>query len=224
MNREVKIIQTEDGSHSLYVPDLNESYHSFHGAWNESMHVFIEKGLRYWRIKKGMPKQLNVFELGFGTGLNALQTALFASEYQFTVKYHTIEAFPLSHEVTTQLNHGIHARAEELFHALHEANWEEEVSVSDCFSMKKTAAKFESSVFDEDFYDLVYFDAFAPSKQSELWEPIVLEKVYRMMKPGGILTTYCAQGQFKRNLKAIGFAVETLPGPPGKKEMIRAEK
>jgi tRNA U34 5-methylaminomethyl-2-thiouridine-forming methyltransferase MnmC len=224
MKEQIKIIETEDGSHSLYVPELNETYHSFHGAWQESMHVFIEKGLRYYRIKKGLPEQVRIFEVGFGTGLNALLSVLFANEHQLKLHYTSIEPFPLEIELVKQLNYGEKANANTLFMELHQAKWGEDVPISPFFTLEKLQLKLEDVKLHNNHIDIVYFDAFAPGKQAELWTPAMLQIAYDLLEKGGILVTYCAQGQFKRNLKEVGFTVESVPGPPGKKEMVRAEK
>lgn len=224
MQEKLKIIETEDGSHSLYVPELNESYHSFHGAWGESNYVFIEKGLRYWRTKMGMPPQISIFEVGFGTGLNALLTAKFAQQHAMKIAYHSIEAFPIEEAIWRKLNYGKKSGDQALFEQLHLSKWGENELIHPHFELQKTHQKLEEMTVEKPSADVIYFDAFAPSKQAELWELPIFEKMHLLLNEGGVLVTYCAQGQFKRNLKAAGFKVETLPGPPGKKEMVRAEK
>jgi tRNA U34 5-methylaminomethyl-2-thiouridine-forming methyltransferase MnmC len=225
--REVKLIQTEDGSSSLFLPELNETYHSFHGALGESQHVFIHMGLEHWRREHPEAKGLRIFEVGFGTGLNALLALAFAETYGLKVRYTTLEPFPLSEETAAQLNYGslvAEGRFEQDFQALHAASWEEGVSIRDSFLLKKEKTKLEDFAVEREAFDAVFFDAFAPSKQAELWEKELLEKVADLMAPSAVFTTYCAKGQLKRDLKAIGLQVETLPGAPGKKEMVRATK
>ncbi|EKB50086.1 tRNA (5-methylaminomethyl-2-thiouridine)(34)-methyltransferase MnmD [Cecembia lonarensis] len=224
MSREVKIITTEDGSHSLFVPELNETYHSFHGAYRESVHVFMLYGLEAWAARNPSQFPIRIFEVGFGTGLNAWLSLVWAEQYKVPLLYHSIEPFPLEKEVYGQLNYtevdtSIYHYAP-YFHMLHEAPWNEGAIVSEYFNMKKDKTTLEESVLYP--ADVVFFDAFAPSKQPELWTKESLDKVVDAMNPGAVFVTYCAQGQLKRNLKELGLEVETLPGPPGKKEMTRA--
>jgi tRNA U34 5-methylaminomethyl-2-thiouridine-forming methyltransferase MnmC len=223
---EVRIITTEDGSHSLYLPHLNETYHSFHGALQESRHVFIQMGLRH--ISNTAPNQvLNILEIGFGTGLNALLTLLETIGHGLSVHYHSLEPFPLPSAITGQLNYGEMAggpQGRDYFQRLHEAPWNQDVQITDGFCLHKVLGKLEEKDLVQDYYHVVYFDAFAPNKQGELWEREVLNKVVQAMAPGGVFVTYCAKGQLKRDLKTLGLEVETLPGPPGKKEMVRATK
>ncbi|MBB6327129.1 tRNA U34 5-methylaminomethyl-2-thiouridine-forming methyltransferase MnmC [Algoriphagus iocasae] len=226
MSEKLKIILTEDGSHSLYNEDLKETYHSFHGALKESVHVFMLYGLDSWLMENPTKKPLRIFEVGFGTGLNAWLTLVWAEQNQIPVLYHTIEPFPLSEEIYSQLNYG--DLDDGFFHykpyltRLHKMEWDKGAVVSEYFNMKKEKTTLEEVTLYPS--DVVFFDAFAPSKQPELWEKQLLEKIYESMNQGGIFTTYCAQGKLKRDLKEIGFEVESLPGPPGKKEMTRGWK
>lgn len=224
MPREVKIITTEDGSHSLFVPELNETYHSFHGAYRESIHVFMLYGLEAWYARNPSHYPVRIFEVGFGTGLNAWLSLVWGEQYKVPLLYHTIEPFPLEKGVYSQLNYtevdtSIYHYAR-YFQRLHEATLNEGTVVSEYFNMKKDKATLEDAVLYP--ADVVFFDAFAPNKQPELWTKPMLEKVVETMNPGAVFVTYCAQGQLKRNLKALGLEVESLPGPPGKKEMTRA--
>lgn len=202
----LKIITTSDGSHSLLNVDLDETYHSRHGAVQESMHVFIKNGLDV--ISK---EEVNVFEVGFGTGLNALLTAHSGRK----VNYTTIEAFPLSEEIYNQLNY----EPRELLLAFHRNS---ELQIAN-FHFKKIHITLES-IFLDRIYDIIFYDAFAPSKQPAMWEFPMIEKVCNALTPGGLFVTYCAKGQLKRDLKTLGMEVETLAGPPGKKEMVRGTK
>lgn len=225
--RVVKLIQTEDGSSSLFLPELNETYHSFHGALGESQHVFIRMGLEHWRRNHPEAKSLRIFEVGFGTGLNALLALEFAEAHGLKVQYTSLEPFPISQETANQLNYGslvAEGKFEQAFLSLHAAPWGEEVAISAAFSLRKEQAKLEEYTAPAEAFDAVFFDAFAPSKQGELWEKELLEEVALLMAPMAVFTTYCAKGQLKRDLKAIGLQVETLPGAPGKKEMVRATK
>lgn len=219
----IKIITTEDGSHSLYHEGLKETYHSFHGALQESVHVFIEKGLRFWRTKSGLPKELDIFEVGFGTGLNALLAAQFAIENEVKINFTTIEPFPLELKTVSQLNYGDlidSGNLSSVFQQLHSSEWEKKVEISAYFSIHKIKTKLEDFQTESRF-DVLFFDAFAPSKQAELWTSTLLQKCINLLRQGGVFTTYSAKGQLKRDLKSVGFEVETLPGPPGKKEMVR---
>ena len=226
MSEKLKIITTEDGSHSLYHEELQETYHSFHGAYRESIHVFMLYGLDSWLANNPMRYPLRVFEVGFGTGLNAWLTLVWAEQNQIPVLYHTIEPFPLPVEIYSQLNYidqndGIW-HFHKYFQALHQEPWNEGGPVSDYFNFKKD----QTSLQDAQLYpcDVVFFDAFAPKKQPELWEIGQLSKVVKAMRLGGLFTTYSASGQLKRDLKSLGLTVENPPGPPGKKEMTRGWK
>jgi tRNA U34 5-methylaminomethyl-2-thiouridine-forming methyltransferase MnmC len=217
-NREIKLIVTEDGSHSLYVPELNETYHSFHGARQESMHVFIKQGLENWRKSNPDALSCHIFEVGFGTGLNAFLALQYAEENQFKIQFTTIEPYPVSLELVEQFNYA-NAQEKDQFLALHTSPWDEEVVISDFFHFKKILGKLEEKSLESYEFDVVFFDAFAPNKQGELWTQEILMKITLQMKDRGVLTTYCAQGQFRRDLTAAGLQVSKVPGPPGKKEM-----
>jgi tRNA U34 5-methylaminomethyl-2-thiouridine-forming methyltransferase MnmC len=218
-----EIIITGDGSHSLFFKDLNETYHSKHGALQESNHVFIEHGLEQW-LKSNAHNDVAVLEVGFGTGLNALLTAIASVQLQSRVSYASIEAYPLAKEVWSKLNYGVSVGAVEIFEQLHETSWNLEHTITPTFQLTKYYSSLQDVILLPSAFDVVYFDAFAPSKQPEMWELPILSKIYEAMKPGGLFVTYCAKGQLKRDLTSIGFQVETLPGPPGKKEMVRGLK
>lgn len=217
-----RIFATQDGSHSIYSDSFGVSYHSKYGAIQESNHVFIQAGLFY-----RMPgaSQLSVLEIGFGTGLNALLTMLEADKRQLPLYYEAVEAYPISAEEAGQLNYPsmVDGAAAEAFLQLHEMPWEETHQVTPYFSFRKTKRRFEQVSYQQAF-DVVYFDAFAPNAQPELWEEDVLKRMYDALKEQGVLTTYCAKGVVKRCLKGLGFTVESLKGPPGKREMTRAVK
>ncbi len=223
MSDPLKIIITSDGSHSLYHPTLKETYHSTHGALTESQYVFIQEGIEHL-ISLG-ERKLDILEIGFGTGLNALLVWDFALKNpSFEISFTTLEPFPLSEELYKPLNY-----AELLNGALmpydltklHDLEWGEFHELSNNFRFVKHLTKLEN--FESGFkFNLVFYDAFAPSKQAEMWGKEPLDSIYKMLVKNGVLTTYCAQGQFKRNLAELGMEVETLKGPPGKKEMVRA--
>lgn len=225
--REVKVIKTEDGSSSLFLPELNETYHSHHGALGESLHVFIRMGLEHWLSRHPEAKSLRIFEVGFGTGLNALLAYEAAEKLGINIRYTTLEPYPLSEETVAALNYarmlagGVYSG---VFYDMHAAAWNEPERIGARFELLKYRLKLENFMPSPSSYDLIFFDAFAPSKQAELWEKELLGKVAAMMAPEAVFTTYCAKGQLKRDLKAVGLLVETLPGAPGKKEMVRASK
>lgn len=218
-----KIFETQDGSHSIFSESFGVSYHSKYGAIRESTHVFIEAGLFY---KAPGAKQLSVLEIGFGTGLNALLTLLEAGRRQLPVRYEAVEAYPITSGQAQLLNYP-EILGEQLaaatFMRLHELPWDEEHALTPYFAFCKKKALFEQIQY-LDAFDLIYFDAFAPNAQPELWEEEVLGRMYGALKENGALTTYCAKGSVKRCLKKLGFAVESLKGPPGKREMTRAVK
>lgn len=218
MKRE--IITTNDGSSSIYIPEMDETYHSVHGAVQEALHVFIKNGLGLLSSK-----EINVFELGFGTGLNAILSEQYSSQNSILINYHSIEAFPVEVSLVKLLNYNdIIKYNVEIFDSIHSAKWEVLNRISETFQLKKIEAKIQDFELDKNHYDIVFFDAFGPRAQSEMWSVEILQKMYDGLKPDGKLVTYCAQGQFKRDLKSIGFKVENLPGPPGKREMTVATK
>ncbi len=219
MKREV--IQTLDGSSTIYIPEMDENYHSKHGAIQEAEHVFIQHGLR--KIEEKGQSSISIFEMGFGTGLNALLTKIRTNTPIF---YTGIEAFPVSDIELSALNYVEQLGKEhhEDFSSIHKAEWNEMVEIDSQFSIKKVQEKIENYELDKASFDLIYFDAFGPRAQAEMWEIEILQKMYEGLKTGGALVTYCARGQFKRDLKSLGFELESLPGPPGKREMTRAWK
>ena len=231
-----KIQITEDGSHTLFSEMAGQTYHSSHGAIQESNHIFISQ-------LSTLNSQLSVLEIGFGTGLNALLTAQWALVNGVRVEYTTIELYPLGCEVYRELNYGCLLGDEELFLKLHEAEWDAGfVQVSECFAIRKCKSDIVEWVTDAQctmhnvqsmdlsdstlysFCDVVYFDAFSPDAQPELWSEEVFRNVYGLMKVGGVLTTYCAKGDVRRAMLAAGFRVEKLQGPPGKRHILRARK
>lgn len=218
-----EIILTEDGSHSLLNKDLNETYHSIHGALQESLHVFIRHGLEYFlRVKPR--ERVSILEIGFGTGLNALLTIQHVLKNHFSCAYTSLEAFPIDEEIWTNLNYSVSLNMEDTFSQIHHAAWNHLVDILPDFQLSKLHTTLQDVALKPQSFDLIYFDAFAPSKQPEMWTLDMLEKVVTAMKPEGVFVTYCAKGQLKRDLKSLGLTVETLDGPPGKKEMVRAVK
>lgn len=219
----VEIIATKDGSHSLFREDLNETYHSTHGAEAESRYVFMKMGLDYLR-ENNLP--IRILEVGFGTGLNALLALEYQLNHKVKIEYHTLEPFPLSAEIYEQLNYTDTIQFEgskAAFSKLHSSSDNEEQRFGTDFLFTKYYQKLEDFNSNSPF-TVIFFDAFAPSKQADMWTIEQLQHVYNLTDTNGVFTTYCAQGQFKRNLKAVGYETEELPGPPGKKEMTRGRK
>ncbi len=217
-----KIILTEDGSSTIYVPALDEHYHSTHGAINESMHVYIDAGLK--NCKK---EQINVLEIGFGTGLNAFLSLAVAVENSLQLNYFSIEKYPISDEAVQTLNYPqqIFTDFSNYFKPIHGAEWNKKVQICPQFSLTKIETDLKSFDYDHlPMFDLVYFDAFAPSKQPEMWSEAIFAKIARQTAPGGIFVTYCAKGSVRRMLQSFGFQMERLPGPIGKKEILRGIK
>ena len=217
----MQLEQTADGSYTLFVPELDEHYHSVKGALTESAHIFINMGLNHSTVPE--PR---VLEIGFGTGLNAFLSLLEAEKKQRKVHFTTIERFPLDMETIRKMNYPAqvapdHAPA---YEALHLAPWNEDAVVTPFFTLHKIEADFTNYHFPTG-YDVIYFDAFAPEKQPEMWSQELFDQLYTVLHEGGILTTYCAKGVIRRMLQTAGFTVERLPGPPGgKREILRATK
>lgn len=212
-----ELILTKDGYHSLYVPQLNETYHSVHGSVAEALHVFIKNGLNY-----NTKAKLNILEIGFGTGLNTLLTLLHSDEKK--IHYTGLEPYPISEEIFSKLNYrGLFETDQETFLNLHFSEWEKDIKLSDRFTLNKSENKLQEFEGKNKF-DVIYFDAFAPEKQEEMWTEDVFKKCYNLLKKDGYLVTYCAKGVVKRTLKSVGFEIENLKGPPRKREMIRAHK
>lgn len=215
-----QFIQTEDGSTTLYVPELNEHYHSVHGAIQESLHIFIQAGIEHYGHS-----EISILEAGFGTGLNAWLTIIYAEEHQKKINYHSIEKYPLTENETNCLNYKDYTQhpTPELFGKLHHCRWEEDFELTPYFCFHKHQNDFREITFPPSF-DIVFFDAFNPDVQPHLWTEEVFQKFYDALKPNGILVTYCVKGIVKQALRNVGFTLKRLPGPPGKREMLRATK
>lgn len=216
-----EVVVTGDGSKTIHMPELNESYHSTHGALQEAEHVFIKNGLDL--LGK---ESVDVFELGFGTGLNAILAYRFSKQNNVHINYVGVEAYPVTLEMIEALDYTDFLTVDEkkVFLEMHKADWGSRVALSDQFIFQKTEEKIEDYEVDESTMDIVFFDAFGPRTQGALWQPVILEKMASILRENGILTTYCAQGQFRRDLKSLGFDVTKVPGPPGKREMTVAFK
>lgn len=221
-NSPLKLVITKDGSQTVLNEDLGSTYHSRHGALTESKHVFIDKGLR--KLLDGQVTDITLLEMGFGTGLNALLTLKLAQEHNSSVNYHGLELYPVPETVWKE-----YELLEELksnryeFEAMHKSSWNCSTSISDNFQFTKhqvSLLDFES----KEKFNLVYFDAFEPETQPELWTEGVFRKLFGMMKDEGVLTTYCCKGYVRRNMIAAGFVVKKVLGPPGKREMIVAQR
>lgn len=218
MNR--KLVRTGDGSHTLFVPELGEHYHSIHGAVQESEHIYIRSGFLY-----SEKDPVRVLEYGMGTGLNVLLTYIHASRTGRKVHYHTVEKYPVTSAEKNLLNLSELSGCDDpaIFDRIHGCAWNAEVKLSDNFSLYKEQADFRLAAPGSG-YDVIYFDAFAPEAQPDLWSAEMFTRVFALAAPGAVLTTYSARGQVRRHLNAAGFTTEKLPGPPGKREITRAVK
>ncbi len=218
-----KIYKTGDGSHTLFVPELNEFYHSAKGAYSESMHVFI--GLGFNSVSS--TGDIHIFEVGLGTGLNCLLTFIEAEKRNLRVIYQGLEPFPLDWDLVSNLNYSSildYPETDILLKKIHQFDTGRWYDVSKHFSLKKVKEKIEDAELEPCKYNLVYYDAFGPKAQPEIWNQENFEKMFHCMKEGGVLVTYCAKGQVRRDMQSAGFRVERLPGPPGKREVLRAVK
>lgn len=216
-----EIVLTADGSHTVRIAGQGMTYHSVHGAIAESRHVFLDAGFTYVQSRQQELEPLRLFEMGFGTGLNAFLTAIRATETQTQVQYIAVETAPLSVGETVLLNYASRLGYSELFAQLHQSQWNKEVKLSNYFTIEKQQADL-LNFSPRHCFDLIYYDAFAPSAQPELWTVDVFKKLHGMMQPGGALVTYCSKAVVQRALQAAGFTVTKLPGPKGKREMVRA--
>ena len=221
LNREV--VKTADGSKTIHIGQWNENYHSSHGALQEAKHVFIQHGLSLFLNQDA----ISLLEVGFGTGLNAALTLENAANKNVLIHYVGVEAFPVTCEELIALNYADLFDEKEFsntYDTMHVSDWEKEVKITPDFSLTKRREKLQTIQFLDNTFDLIYFDAFGPRVQGELWTIEIFTKMYKALKTGGVFVTYCAKGQVKRDLKSVGFTVEVLPGPPGKREMTRCRK
>jgi len=218
---ERKIIITEDGSSTIHLPKWDEHYHSIHGAIQEAKHVFIKSGLSLFS-----DSEISILEIGFGTGLNSFITFLEASKLKLTIDYVGVEAYPITSEEIKKLNYVSELEAtkfSKVFTEMHQQEWETKNKISTSFSLTKRK-QFFSEINDKNAFNLIYFDAFGAQVQPELWTEAIFKLMYVALKNEGVLVTYSAKGSVRRALQSVGFTVERLPGPPGKREMLRATK
>lgn len=215
-----ELLITDDGSHSLYVPEIDESYHSTHGAIQESRHIYIEAGL-----KQCSKSEVYILEVGFGTGLNAFLSLIEAERSEKQIHYTSLEKYPVELEKAMQLNYPeiLAPEKRNFFEQMHTSAWNEDVRISPFFTLKKTEADFTCYIPDNKF-DVIFFDAFSPDKQPEMWTQKRFEVIFEHCNEEAILTTYCAKGIVRRAMEAAGFKVERIAGPPGKREILRCSK
>ena len=227
MKREVVI--TADGSSTIHLPDWDEQYHSKHGAIQEAYHVFIKHGLHHFCQKEKISKsrkKITILEIGFGTGLNAFITYLESEKLISAIDYYGVEAYPVVMEEIEKLNYPKQLKAmnsDAIYKDMHKATWEEKKSVSKYFTLTKQH-RFFSEINEKDTYNIIFFDAFGARVQPELWTEVIFKIMFDALKKNGILVTYSAKGSVRRAMQEVGFKVEKLPGPPGKREMLRACK
>ena len=227
MKREIVI--TADGSSTIHLPEWDEQYHSKHGAIQEAYHVFIKHGLHHFvssELVSESQQPISILEIGFGTGLNAYITLLEADKLNVSIDYFGVEGYPVLMEEINQLNYSKELKSEEkesLFKELHDISWNEEHTLTSHFKLTKQQKMFHQ-INETNAYNIIYFDAFGARVQPELWTESIFEKMYNALKSNGILVTYAAKGSVRRAMLAVGFKVERLPGPPGKREMLRATK
>lgn len=213
---------TNDGSTTIELPEKGITYHNTSGAIGESLHVFIDAGLRYVHTSQNV-KPIHIFEMGFGTGLNALLSWQFAQQKQISINYTALELYPILTEETTQLNFGEQLQMTDEFRQLHHCKWNKAIELDSHFRITKKQQSL-LDISENEKYNLIYFDAFAPNDQPELWTKEVFEKIYKMLAANGVLVTYCSKGDVKRTLKSVGFTVERLKGFADKWHMLRATK
>jgi tRNA U34 5-methylaminomethyl-2-thiouridine-forming methyltransferase MnmC len=226
MNHELQIVQTADGSNTIYNPQVGENYHSKHGALQESRHVFVNSGLQYFLDRTGdLEAPVSILEVGFGTGLNFLLSADLCDQKRINLNYTGIEAYPLTEEMIGQTGYDQYISAElwQQFIAQYPNALSSQVTISACCQLQianTPLLNFQSA----QQYDIIYFDAFAAAYQPEMWDETAIGHTLQYLKPGGVFVTYAITGNLKRAVKALGCKVEKAPGAPGKREMLRAER
>jgi len=229
---ERKIITTRDGSKTIHFPEINESYHSQHGALQEALHVFIKSGLSHYLSNNPEKSTLNILEVGWGTGLNAILTFDFMQQNfpDLKVNYTGLEAYPVAMDEVHALKYAELDEIQqhrEVYLAMHEADWNEKVNINTNFSLQKLQTTIQDWIPNKHtklHFDLIFFDAFGPRVQPEMWTPAIFEFLFQLTKENGVFVTYCSKGQVRRDLIAAGYTMEKIPGPPGKREMLRGVK
>jgi tRNA U34 5-methylaminomethyl-2-thiouridine-forming methyltransferase MnmC len=211
---------TADGSHTLQIPDMGVTYHSTHGAIAESKQVYLEAGLQYVHLQKNITS-INILEMGFGTGLNALLCLQWSIQHSIHLNYTAIESDPLKPEEYDVLNYGALLDLRHELLALHEAEWNLPIRINELFSLEKQQVDLREFESDQTFH-CVFFDAFSPVEQPELWTKEIFQKIFSMILPNGVLVTYCSKSAVRRSMQEAGFQVNKIPGPRGKREMVRA--
>ena len=217
-----EILRTQDGSYTIAIPEMKVTYHSTRGALQESMHIYIVSGLRF-ALPNINSEKINVFEMGFGTGLNALLSLLEAVRLKRTINYYAVELFPLTIEEAKALKQGELLGTGNAAMQLHQASWEQPVSINEYFTLHKAKQSLLDLSLNTQF-DVIYFDAFAPNDQPELWTEAVFANLFNHLNPNGVLVTYSCKGTVRRAMQAVGFTVSKIPGPIGKAEIVRATK
>lgn len=219
------IITTADGSKTIQIEEWNEQYHSIHGAIQEAKHVFIKHGLLFCYNNLNVQNQLSILEIGFGTGLNTFMTVLKSNDLSVDINYTGIEAYPVPFDEVQLLNYAdlLDPDSKYCFDSIHQANWEEWTVITPIFKLQKQK-KFFQNIEDQNVYDLIYFDAFGARVQPDLWTVDMFKRMYTALKTNGVLVTYSAKGSVRRAMQDVGFVIERLKGPPGKREMLRAIK
>lgn len=219
---EKKIIKTSDGSSSVYIPEWDENYHSKHGAIQEAYHVFIKNGLDLFEDGS----TISILEMGLGTGLNCMISYLESKKRNLSLDYLGLEGYPLDIEMILELNHLQQLQAEKesnVYHKILTVDWNSKHQITDHFSLTKEQVLFEDFQ-KRSFADLIYFDAFGARVQPELWTEAIFKKMYEALNENGVIVTYSAKGSVRRAMQTVGLEVERLPGPPGKREMLRGRK
>lgn len=219
-----KIITSDDGSHTIELIGQNEQYHSTHGAIQESNHVYIKHGLERMASED---KVLHILEVGMGTGLNVLLTWIYAKKHNCPIVYHAIEAFPVEEDIWTQLNYASHLHnnaAKDIYRKIHSSSWGESINLDNNFSFIKYEETIQHTKLPKDYFNVVYFDAFNPDLEPDLWTEKIFEDIYSSMSQDSVLSTYSTKGVVKRALMRCGFKIEKKPGPPGKREILNAIK
>lgn len=223
MIRKYEIVETEDGSHTLKLVDTDITFHSKKGAIQESLHVFIQTGFDYFTQENPSAKVVKIFEVGFGTGLNALLTAKAARKRGKQVVYKAVDLYPLGGDIFNRLNYPQILDEIELYRAIMQTGWEQLLYIDPFFKLQKIRMGLEQYTFTE-LQHIIYFDAFAPEDQEEMWSEAICKKMFDGLESGGVLVTYCSKSIVRRTLQAAGFNIQKIPGPPGKREIVRAIK